>query len=244
MNNLRLKPALLYQIDYLGKAALIIFGIVILNALFAILLGPSQNITFISLNFANGTWLSGLGVVATFTVFIIGIAGIREDLKMFLQHGCGRYTVFFSTIIAALIAGIGLGLLAELLNLAAITWPNFPLLGLEFTTNPTAQSFFTGWLVHIALIFFAWQLGAFFSLLYYRMSKIQQIIFSAAAIGIFVIGLPNLISRFLVDDTGMVDRMLSGFFAILPTMPWLLLLFCILVAGINFLLLRRAQVKQ
>ena len=214
MNNLNLKPALRYQITYLGKFFLIAFGIIVaVYAFLHLFFSVAVTSDTIEINMSDSL-LSVLLVM----LFIIGIVGIREDLKMFLQHGAGRRTVYVSTLISGFFTAVVLGLICELFSLF-------------FTVG---QSFFGGWLFNGACFFFAWQLGGLISLIYYRMNRIQQIVFSVAggsllgALAVFV--LPY-----------MAAYIPSGMWAA-PTVP--ILLCGLLAAAFNFLLLRRAQVKE
>jgi len=226
---MRLKPALRYQLEYMAKAslntvcviAIIVVAFRLLGAIFMIG-GQIDNIN--------------MAVVAFVSLFIVGIASIREDLRMLLQHGMGRYTTYFSTLLIGIISGIVLGLFCELLNLIADRWHGFPMTGL---IPHDGQSFFVGWLLHASLLFLAWQLGVFISLLYYRMSKMQQIVFSISAIALSVFVLTHAINS--VADLEFAAPI------VLPA-PLSLTAFVMsstaLVAVLNFLLLRRAQVRE
>ena len=242
MKTMNLWPAVLYHIEYALIALAWTFGIVgaisIAGSIFFesfVFMGSTDAGSYVSFN---------AGAVALVMFFIFGVGGTREDLRFFLQNGMGRRTTYWSTIISALISGAAVGLLGEGFNLLFRLWPAFPITGMNFNH---ASGFFIGWLMHIGSFFFAWQLGALFSLIYYRMNKNQQIVFSVALAATFVIGLPRIIIRMIPSVEAfeaMVETMFYNFFAI-PS-NWAILIFAlgVLAACGNFFLIRGANVKE
>ena len=236
MNNMRLKPAMHYQLNYMFWASLCILGIA---AAIVVFLRLVVGVVVININIggdtSQGDFLFSVGAILAITFFIIGIAGIREDLKFFIQHGMGRCTTYFSHILTSLASGLALGLLCELLNLFSRAWPAFPVSGLMFSD----QGFLAGWMLHTLCFFFVWQLGALISLIYYRMSNwIQVTIFS-----ILLFGLPTFIGLAIGDFDGVVNTIVN-FFVNPPAFAPLFVIGGILAALGNFLLIRRAQIKE
>jgi len=213
MNNLNLKPAILYQLTYIGRFFLIALAIIaavfVVFRLFFATMITIENETNISINLIS---------IISMMLFIIGIVGIREDIKMFLQHGSGRKTVYFSTLIASLITGVVLGLICELLKIL-------------FDAFAYAETgFIAGWLMTSAAFFFAWQLGTLISLIYYRLNTFGIVVFSIVGGAAMIFCIPIIITYISL---------------MYPEIARLPLLLCgILAAGGNFLLIRRAQVKE
>lgn len=252
MKNMRLKPAMRYQLEYMLDAFLSIMGVTVLIMIAMFILGVTfgaeaeteMNILVIgSVNIGGmGNFSFNMASIMVMALFIIGIAGIREDIKMFLQHGMGRYTVYFSTLFAALVCGALMGLFFQLLNLLYYHWPVFPARGLGFQ----GSGFFSGWLWHMGVLFFAWQLGTLISLIYYRLSGRQAVIFSVAAGGLMLFVLPGFIGRLVSFVTSNVAGQAvftpapGGFGSRLTA----IFFFGMLSAGLNFLLIRRAQVRE
>ena len=269
MRSMNLKPALLYQLDYMLRASLGILGVLILVAIGAHLMatvgafdvnvdthtprevldlalvtteevqvGDSDyGFNIVIVNILN------VGAVALLSLFIVGIVGIREDIKFLLQHGMGRRTVFFSTFFASIITATAMGLISEVFNLISSQWAAFPFVGLTF--NEMEHSFFTGWLFHAGILLCAWQLGTFISLLYYRMSKMQMIIFSVAAGGTILLGMQGFFRRILVD----VDLWIENFMYMMENLHLINISMFTLAIGLvaatfSSLLIRRAQVKE
>jgi len=247
MGNMRLKPALYYQLDYMVRASLSVLGVLLLVSAANYLL-----INFFEGNFAifmviiDGDISSmalNVGGVAVISLFIVGIVGIREDIKFFMQHGRGRYTTYFSTLLGSLISAAAIGLVCELFNLIGDAWHMFPLQGVNFG----GAGFIGSWVMHTVFFFGAWQLGMLVSLLYYRMSKMQQIIFSVAIGGIFLLALPTFVPSLIDSLVQGLEDMDWDAFMFMPNVSMLavpVVLGGVMAAGFNFLLLRRAQIKE
>jgi len=266
---MNLKPALLYQLDYMLKASLGVMGVLILIALGSHLLAAAGIFSVSVEQYApreildlairgvgeiqvEGTdydgefiivnWLN-VGAVALFSLFIVGIVGIREDIKFLLQHGMGRRTVFFSTLLASIICAVAVGLVSEGFNLISSHWAEFPFVGLTF--NDMGHGFLAGWLFHAGIFFCAWQLGTFISLLYYRMNKIQMIIFSVAAGGVILLLMQGFARRVIAD----VDVWIENFMYAMENLHLVNISTVTLVIGsaaaaFSFMLIRRAQIKE
>jgi len=167
MNTMNLKPAIRYQLEYIGK--FFMFAFVIVAAVMALLYIILEARIILSIDHADGFNIStNLVSMITIMLFVIGIVGIREDLKMYLQFGAGRRTVFVSTLISTLITGVVLGLICEL-------------------------RFMIGFMMTAAGFFLAWQLGALISLIYYRLNLIGIIVFSVAGGAVMLFCLPFII---------------------------------------------------
>jgi len=236
MNNSRLKHAMHYQFDYFAWSSLYVYGI---SIVVICLIGFFTTITVNDVNVTG----SGIGGVGFFHLLIIGISGIREDLRFFLQHGISRRTTFFSHLYSSFICSIALGLFCELFNLVSHNLFGFT----RYDSAITIQSFFISWLSLACTFFFAWQIGSLISLIYYRLGKMQQVVFTVTVIAMIVYGFSSGI-RFLVGsayDLGDFIQTLiensPGFFSV---GVWVGLLLGILAAVGNFLLLRRVQIKE
>jgi len=172
-------------------------------------------------------------------LFIIGIAGVREDLRFFLQHGMGRMTTFVSTLITSLIIGVVYALISELLLLALSNWTTFNIQGFR-----TDAGFFGRWLSGSLMLYLIWQLGTLISLIYYRMNKLAKIIFSIAAGATILIVIPRLISNFFEQIIGFFFNNNAHFFASPLGTTLIHLGLAIIITLGNFLLIRRAPIKE
>jgi len=253
MNTLRIKPAMRYQLNYMFWASLISFAIMTAVLIIVVFFSTTIRIdeveqTIVNLGVVDFAFESemivnfNIGGVLIIMLFIVGVGGTREDLRFFIQHGIGRKACFLSTLFSSLIVGAVYALVCELLNLAFINLALFPVSGFHHSDI----GFFGGWLLHTLTFFIAWQLGALISLIYYRLNKIGKVIFSVAAVATLSFGIPRFIDHLIgfvfsgdVDGTAFAE-----FFANpLNTIP-ITLAFSVVFALGNFLLIRRANVKD
>ena len=234
MTSSRLNQALFYQLRSFGWSSLYVYGIslcviVAVRLLFAF----SGN---------GGNFTAAIGGVGFFHFLIIGIAGIRADLRFFIQHGMSRRTTFLSNLYGSLICGIALGLFCMLFNLIAGHW-----LRLIHTDSAfTIPGFFTDWAGYTFSFFFAWQIGALISLIYYRLGKTQQIVFTAAVFAFTMLGGLGAILRFIGLAGGfenMIHWIVENPESLTTMGIWFCLPIGILAAAGNSLLLRRVQIK-
>jgi len=193
-----------------------------------------------------GIHVSGLAGIFALMLFIIGIAGTREDLRFFLQHGMSRKTTYVSTLLTSIIIGVVYALVSELAYLAIINLPILANSNITFGFRASGAGFFNRWLSGTLLLFFVWQLGALISLIYYRMNTIAKIIFSIVAGTTILFGIPALAGY--LAFTGRADIILnSAFFDFLSTPVGTVFIFVTLGAITtlgNFLLIRRAPIKK
>jgi hypothetical protein len=253
VNTLNLKPVIRYQLSYVTRSILIgsaiAAAVAILFYLFAevIIYRDAININIgglLEINAYEELFFNiNISGFITIFLFILGIAAIREDLRMFIQHGVGRRTTYFSTLISGLISGVALGLVCQLfyLALSALFGSNISII-----TPIDAVGFFGNWLLNAITFFAAWQVGALISLIYYRLNKIGAIIFSIVG-GLFILqAIPWLILSLIGDDIGAFEALIIGLVSIFDTpfySIFAILIFAAAAAIANFLLIRRVAIK-
>ena len=235
MKDSKLKQTLYCQLKYFGSSSIYVYGISIaVMAAAAFFITTSVNDSNINIS---------IGGVGFFHLLILGIVGIRCDLKFFLQHGIGRSTTYFSHLYGSLICGAALGLFCVVFSI--ITDYLFGLTGSGSVL--TIQSFLASWMLYTITFFFAWQIGALISLIYYRLNKMQQIVFSvisiAAIMFIFSSGIRYL-TGFSGDFGELVLRILDNPLNIISPFVSAALVSAILAAIGNYFLLRYAQVRD
>jgi len=258
MTRLRLWPAMRYQLDYMLKNALATIGIIcailLIISIFASFTTGDGDSGTVSLNiigildfdFEATIMVFSVGAILVFMFFIVGIAGIREDFKFYLQHGMGRRTTYLSTLFSSLIVGAGWGLICQLLTLFFNTWAWFPATGLALPT----ENFFLGWLLHTLVLFFCWQFGTALSLIYYRLNKMGKIIFSVAGVALIIFVIPNIINNIIdlilpdIGDAAEIGAALTAFFGNPLNLSLIILALGAISALANFLLLRKAQARE
>ena len=153
----------------------------------------------------NNTNIEGsftfFGFAATVTVFVIGICSIREDLRLFIQHGIGRRTTFRVEMLVVLISSIALAIAGDLLitlgqvlaggNDLLFVSDFYQLLYLNETLGQVMA--LPDHLINIlffALMFCGAQVfGMFISLGYYHLNKMWTIIVSIGVPLLLIFGL-------------------------------------------------------
>ena len=255
MTKMNVRAAMRYQMDYMIKsslwfAACVSFIALIITLIVTITSGGNVDFGFV-LDFVNVDvtarliWFD-IGGIMVVTLFIVGIGGIREDLRFFIQNGIGRKTTYLSTLYTSLIIGAAAGLFSELINVIYNNLQAFPASGLRFAF--AHNNFLLGWLASTVTYFFAWQFGTLWSLAYYRMSKIVKIIFTSAIIATVFFALPNSISyaiNTLIPGSGDTPfAAIQNFLSVPGAIVIILFTKGVFCAAANFLLIRGAQIKE
>jgi len=256
MTNLHIRKAMRYQLDYMFKASIWFVGIILVLAIIASLF--ISNAVYIQFGFididsftidANTSFVFfDVGAAMVLTLFIVGIVGIREDFKFYIQHGMGRRTTFFSTLFISLIMGAAAGLFSELLTLAYNQWAFFPASGLRFAF--TESNFFINWLISALSIFYAWQFGSMLSLIYFRLNKTAKIIFTVAVIAVLAFVIPNTIGFIIsivfpfASDSETVFLGVYGLLSSPANMIMIILTMGVICAVANYFLIRGAQARD
>lgn len=194
--------------------------------------------------------ISGFGMAAAIMVFVVGIVTIREDLRLFIQHGIGRRTIFIMESLTILIISFILAIGERLLISAGVAFtrnnPDIQVVDLYqnlFMERTLVQSSLATHLESIAA-FFAVIAGAYFtgmliSLVFYRLNKLWTVIVAVGAPLFLFVGLPILMNYFALSFEAPMNFLLSS--------PWIFI-GCTLagtavIALLNWLLLRRAPIK-
>jgi hypothetical protein len=145
-----------------------------------------------------------------------------------------------------LVSAVVVGFICQVLAVALSAWSDLIMIDMFGGTIDSTTGFFTGWVLTTGVLFVAWQLGALISLIYYRLSKRGIIIFSAAAIILFVASinffarragdLGDAIITLVIPATEPVTRNT-------PTIALMILIIAALAILGNFVLIRRAQIN-
>ena len=241
---LNLKPAYRYQFQGAMKSA-ISFSLIMLTvlAIFSV-------VTVGGYAESRATFI-GYGISAAVFMFVVGIVSIRSDLRICLQFGVSRRSSFVSEMLAlltlsAVLAAVG-ELITGLAQTAVLTAPSehvfvCDLYQIIYLKSGFAQLSFSqhiiSALVNTGLLLSLTMFGMFFSLMFWRLSKVWTVL---VAISIPV--LMNIVPWLLVK----IGLNLAPFFAWVLRSPLYFVLTCLAVAVffgiIDWLLLRRANIK-
>jgi len=236
MNNSRLTQTLKYQLSYFGWSSLWVYGI----SVFVIV---ALSLTVTLTVDGSSTSFGGLGGIAFLHLFILG-CGIRSDLKLFLQHGIGRRTTFFNNLLGSFMCAVMLGLLCVIFDVIAGRWLNTS----DYVYITGVPGFFTGWVVYICSFFFAWQLGALISLIYYRLNGLQKVIFNVLGVAALILiftGTINYLGGITYEfGDDMIQSLIDGSVEIATYTALGLLVLAMIAAVGNYFLLRRAPIKE
>ena len=229
------KGVLAYEIEESGKTHGLFFGIMFIVYLSILLLSGGD---------ISGGSFSGSAEIFS---FVVGIVSVRQDLRLFLQNGKGRRTVFLAQVFLALGNALFMALALPLLGiliqvLASSLFPgNSGVLWGEFSFLYSGVQ--ASLPVMIALAFLAnfavFFLGMCISLIYYRLNKLGKLLVS--------LGVPALI--ILLAIQGVRTESLHAVLRFLLDLPSPLAVYAVicipaafLCAGASWLLLRRAPV--
>ena len=250
MTKLYLGRVMKYQVRSQGLALLTAFGILALLILGLSILtatgvfsGGEFRISGIFYTPSTAPFIHVASIV-TVMYFVMGISVIREDFKFQLQHGIGRNTTFLASVLTSFSASAIVGLVCVLLNVISSHWYEFPASGYFFP----GTNLFVSWLLHVLIIFTAYQCGVMLSLIYYRLSKLGKVLFSVIGIAAIVIGLPYLGIRTISLVTNESVTYVTGAILYTLSQPNFLLLImfvaAIVFAAIDYLLLSRACARE
>ena len=194
---------------------------------------------------------SGYGMAAMIFLFVIGIVSIREDLRLFMQHGIGRRSLFITEILMIPTLSLMLAIGGELLVTIgrALTIPRSTIIISDLyqqifmadsqKAGMDMMAHLESVLLFFALFVFTYASGMFISLIFYRLNKMWTIVVAIGVPLFLIFGLPALIITFKLDLIKPIEVLLSSF--------WLyfafIMAFSVLINLFNWLMLRRAPVK-
>ena len=252
MNTMNLRPAYKYRFCDMVK------GIGVFYAIMVVVMTSVMGM--VSYTASNGSEVTGsfsaFVFAASITLFIIGITTIREDLRLMLQNGIGRRTVFVSELLVVLSVSLLLCVAGELLitigQAVSANRSNVVITDIYqmlYTNGSNYHMSLTQHVESIALAFgiymFANLAGMFISLLFYRLNKMWMLI-TAIGVPIFIfIGLPVILTQ--TRPGLLLESVFNMIVAFALKSPWALLicflLTAVLIGIVNWLMMRRAPVK-
>lgn len=249
MKTMNIKPAFIYRFkDSLKGAAssfailaIITFGFAVLTSIYAK---------------ADSVYtLSAYSFAIAIVMFVLGICTIRDDLRLCIQHGVSRRTVFVSEILSIVCISFILAVAGEILLAAAQTatassenvfiLDMYQMLYCDIAAHSLTLS------QHLASILFNMtyfvavsMAGMFISMVFYRLSKVWTIIVAVGVPILIFVGIPiSLMGRFGYWLSSLSIKFIEW----ITSGVWAWALFCLaftaLTALFNYLLIRRAPIK-
>lgn len=235
--------------NYLKGAVIFVGVMVLVNLFFAVLIPNLEG--------SGTSFFSGGGIMSAFFLFVLGIAGLRENLRMCLQNGVSRLSAFLAELTVLAISAAVLALLGEVLvgGVQVLTQGSeqffsadlYQMLYTPFdrsTVLSPGQHIISG-LFNFCLFLAVALFGEFFSALFWRLNKFWTIV-----VGVSIPVLCNVVPwglYWLADRTPVLMDFFGAAAAFLGRSSWnamaLSLLCAAALAGCNWLLLRNAYIK-
>ncbi len=240
---MNLTPALRYQFGvFMKEAAAIMIAFVMFIAL-SFIFSVTVNTDSDSISF------TGYGFMIAVFMFVMGIVNIRTNLRLCMQFGVSRRTTFLGELLVILSGSLLLSIAVQIFMAIERVLPgnSFRLnasdiyqiiflrgTNVALTLGDSINSIMLNTSLMLALALF----GMFFSLLFWRLSKFWTVAVVVAMV-LLVNGVPLVGFRLGLD--------VSPFFRWMAASPinfvlfWLIL--AVVFAVVNWLLLRKANVK-
>jgi len=240
---MKIKTALQYKYRNSLKSALIFFSIItfVLVAM-AVGFGLFQN--------PNATtYFSGYTFAAIIMMFVVGVVSIRDDLRLYIQNGIGRKTVFVVEIAMAFLSAVAIAIGGEIfMLLGRVISRNverfyvqdfYPLIYAGGSSSLTFIQHIESVILAASLMLLAFSGGMFFSLIFYRLHKNWSILI-AVTIPFIVFGvIPVMVLRHYTQ--------ISSWISFVAASSWNLVLvlsvFSLVLFFINWLLTRKIHIR-
>ncbi len=203
-------------------------------------------------NIGSSGFVSGAEASAIF-LFVCGLNSFKQNYLYLSTNGITRKAQFYGFLISSVIIAAAMAFIdtvsTNIINVFIDYRPMFYLMFRDFTAE-SSQILITlmNFLWNAAVYLLAFVIGYFITTLYYRMSKILKIIVSVGVPSLFIIGSPMLASylyrigylnefsaaiKFLADGNGNANVNIIS-----------IVLETAIIAGLSYLLVRRAPVKE
>lgn len=248
MKRLYNRPVFIYLFTDMLKGMAVFFGImVIIYAAFI-----TGWLTITAKGFDGDMNLSAYGISCAITLFVVGISTIRENMRLMLQNGIGRKTMFFMQLAAAAAVSCIMAAAGELLTTAAqaIAGSSEKLIISDIfsvVTNNTGSMSFVQHLESILALFilfvssYLW--GAFLSLMFLRLNKMWTIVVAVGGPVFFTMILPITIEMISERFNLKLSPAVISFFAESSVQLIVSIIFIAAAALFNYLLIKRAPMK-
>lgn len=246
---MNIKPALKYKLKEnlkgMGSFYIIIYLIMILSATMVIVKSDVEISNFNGMELS--TWVF---------MFVIGLNSFKADFRLFLQNGISRKSLYVSSILSLgilsaimvvidfvnlmilkSISGVGHRNIYEILFNKSLSW-----------TSVADNMICLLW--NIVIIFTAAMAGFLITLVFYKMNKFAKTIVGFGVPILLFVGLPIVNVTFLNDALGkfipkMIGFLLGGANNPAPyNMIVVSAVICIVLAGISYLIARKATIRQ
>lgn len=239
---MRFLPVFKYRIkDCMYSMGIIILVLILLTALcfFGIVTFGSITRTDNNGEIIMETTTMNFSLPIAIFMFVMAIVSIREDMRLGIQNGAGRGTVFLANMACMLVTSVVINIIFALVT---AVWNQFDtgvyivdFFGALYNNEPFFESLgsiVTSSAALLALSVFLSALGTFISLMYWRLNKLGKWIVSIG-IGAAVILFVDVIIRYEA-----VAKALGSFLEWMSLTPWNLVLSFVVLAVVFYALAR------
>jgi len=244
---MKFSAAVKYQMWDSRHPLMIFYGIIYAIYALTIVLATSSSVD---------VRMSGIELSSMIFIFVFGLNFFKESFQMFLQNGVSRSTVFKAMAVAIIPVAAFMAIIDTVNNALANLAANYEGMYLQLYHLRYSGAFgggvqyIEGLLWYLTAYAMMGMLGLFITTLYYRMSKKLKLLVSIGVpVTLFVV-LPVVERSF---TNGAIFRGIGNFFAFAwgyenGYNPYFSMvtctLFAALFAGLSWLLIRRAVVKE
>ena len=231
-----------FQLLNFKKQTLTCFSIIVLNIMISLVVSHFMQSEIDGSNVSVGS----IDIVAFIWIFILGIGFFKPSFKYMLSNGISRKKFFLASIQCFLIVAAGWSIAITLLTIISRRYTNIFMLYELLYKNLSALSLIA-WM--FAAFFLLSIFGWFINLIYYRSGSRVKLLIS-----FFMFALAPLLLFFNIISSGIIFNAMAQFFIVtmgfstnFPN-PYIgtlsMLIFAMIICGFNFLLIRKAQVKE
>ncbi len=198
--------------------------------------------------YVNGVHSNGAGGFqfgALIFVFVASICTVREDLRLFLQNGVGRKTLFYTELFnTALLAILGalISFVTDLIFFIPGWADPYDVGYAAFRENFASAPYIQSYAVLLAGLMLAAALGMFISMAFYRMNKAWTII-TAVGVPLVVMNGTAALGMLMVRRFSGVLNMLRTILAMPMLCAAALFGIAVILLIFDWLLMRRAPIK-
>jgi hypothetical protein len=178
---MKLLNATAYRLNDFKKSVAIFYLVILCIFLLSFILASVLTVDNINVN--------GMGISTLIFIFVAGLNAFKPYLKMFLQNGISRLSLYLSAILSLLALSLFCSLADNLLALIIVGKVNY------FSSMFSAlykPGFLSDFLWTATCYFMVSSFGFFLSVLYYRMNTLLKVAFSTLVPLFIFVGLPIL----------------------------------------------------
>jgi len=247
---MEIKSAIKYQMMDAKKPLIIFYSIIYTILIIAIL-----SMKILTKN-GGGFNFNGIETSSMIFIFIAGLNSFKETFRMFLQNSLSRKTMFISWILSVIPIAAFMALIDSINGIVVDSLTGYQSAFMQFygqryiENSSNIQGIIEGFFWSVLAYSFLVMLGFFITTLYYRMNKAMKLLVSIGVPALIIIIIPFIDATF---TNGAIYSAIGNFFGFAwgynnGFNPYYSMVTCTLFfalfAGLSYLLIRRATIKE